>query len=113
MTNIDLTPILTAFITLVVAIITYYVIPVLKGKISADKWDEIMKWIKIAVAAAEQMKEAGLLDYEKKNYVIEFLKSKGYKINEDELNAAIEAAVYELNSNQMPYVVVEGITDES
>jgi len=98
--NIDLTPILTAIIALIGALITYYVIPVLKGKISADTWNEIIKWVKIAVAAAEQMKEAGLLDYDKKNYVIEFLKSKGYKINEAELNAAIEAAVYELNNSK-------------
>lgn len=97
--NIDLTPILTALIALIGAIITYYVIPVLKGKISTQTWEEIIKWVKIAVAAAEQMKNAGLLNYEKKNYVIEFLKSKGYQINEDELNAAIEAAVYELNNN--------------
>jgi len=98
--NIDLTPILTAIIALIGAIITYYIIPVLKGKNSANIWNEIIKWVKIAVAAAEQMKEAGLLDYDKKNYVIEFLKSKGYKINESELNAAIEAAVYELNNSK-------------
>ncbi len=108
--NIDLTPILTAFIALFGAIITYYVIPVLKGKISANTWNEIIKWVKIAVAAAEQMKEAGLLDYDKKNYVIKFLKSKGYKINDDDLNAAIEAAVYELNSNKSTFL--DGVTVE-
>jgi len=108
--NIDLTPILTAFIALFGAIITYYVIPVLKGKISANTWNEIIKWVKIAVAAAEQMKEAGLLDYDKKNYVIKFLKSKGYKINDDDLNAAIEAEVYELNSNKSTFL--DGVTVE-
>jgi len=108
--NIDLTPILTAIIALIGAIITYYVIPVLKGKISANTWNEIIKWVKIAVAAAEQMKEAGLLDYDKKNYVIKFLKSKGYKINDDDLNAAIEAAVYELNSNKLTFL--DGVTVE-
>ena len=37
MTNINLTPILTALITLIMAIITYFVIPVLRGKkISAE-----------------------------------------------------------------------------
>lgn len=108
--NIDLTPILTAIIALIGAIITYYVIPVLKGKISANTWNEIIKWVKIAVAAAEQMKEAGLLDYDKKNYVIKFLKSKGYKINDDDLNAAIEAAVYELNSSKLTFL--DGVTVE-
>ena len=95
--NINLTPVLTALISLIAALITCYVIPVLKGKISAQTWAEIVKWIKIAVQAAEQMKKVGLLTYDKKNYVIEFIKSKGFKIDGDELNAAIEAAVYELN----------------
>lgn len=98
MNNINLTPVFTTLITLVCALVTYYVIPILKGKISAQTWSEIIKWVKIAVQAAEQMKKVGLLTYEKKNYVIEFIKSKGFKIDENELNAAIEAAVYELNN---------------
>lgn len=96
--SINLTHILTTAISLLLAMITYYIIPLLQSKISASTWSNITKWVKIAVQAAEQMKKAGLLTYEKKNYVIEFIKSKGFKIDEDELNAAIEAAVYELNS---------------
>lgn len=96
-TNIDLTPIITALIALTGAIITYYVIPVLKGKISAEQWNEIMKWVKIAVAAAEQMKEAGIITVPKKDFVIAFLKDRGVTITDSELDALIEAAVYEIN----------------
>ncbi|MGD9567504.1 MAG: phage holin, LLH family [Sedimentibacter sp.] len=95
--NIDLTPILTAIIALIGAIITYYVIPVLKGKISAEQWNEVAKWVKIAVAAAEQMKEAGIITMPKKDYVLSFLKDKGVTITDSELDALIEAAVFEIN----------------
>ena len=98
--NIDLTPIFTAIIALIGAIITYFVIPVLKGKISADNWKDIVKWVKIAVAAAEQMKAAGIITVPKKDYVLSFLKDKGITITDQELNALIEAAVYETNKTK-------------
>ena len=97
MNNIDLTPILTAVIALIGAIITYYIIPLLKGKISADKWEEMIKWVIIAVKAAEQMKAAGLITVPKKDFVIAFLKDQGVTITDSELDALIEAAVFEIN----------------
>jgi len=98
--NIDLTPIFTALIALIGAIITYFVIPVLKGKISANNWNEIVKWIKIAVNAAEQMKAAGIITGPKKDFVITFLKNEGITITDQELDALIEAAVFEINKTK-------------
>lgn len=98
--NIDLTPILTALIALIGAIITYYIIPLIKGKISASNWESIIKWVKIAVDAAEQMKKAGIITVPKKDYVLSFLKDKGITITDQELNALIEAAVYEINKTK-------------
>lgn len=51
------------------------------------------------MAAAEQMKDAGLLPdgQEKKDFVLQFVKDKGITITDEELNALIEAAVYEIN----------------
>ncbi len=100
MNDINLVPILTAFITLIMAIITYYVIPVLRGKISAEQWNEIVKWVKVAVAAAEQMQKAGILTVPKKDHVITFLKGKGITITDQELDALIEAAVFEINKSK-------------
>lgn len=97
MTNIDLTPILTALIALIGAIITYYIIPLLKGKISTDKWNEMIKWVMIAVKAAEQMKNAGLITVPKKKFVLEFLEDQGVTVTDAELEALIEAAVFEIN----------------
>ena len=107
MTNIDLTPIFTALIALIGAIITYYVIPVLKGKISADKLSQIIMWVQIAVSAAEQMKDAGLIGVPKKEYVIQFLKGKGISLSDEELDALIEAAVLEINEAKEALEVTE------
>ena len=49
---IDLTPIVEAIVALVAAIITAFVIPWLKGKIDADKLEEIELWVTVAVEAA-------------------------------------------------------------
>ena len=46
---IDLTPIVEAIVALVAAIITAFVIPWLKGKIDADKLEEIELWVTVAV----------------------------------------------------------------
>ena len=57
------------------------------------------KWVNIGVYAAEQMFEAGLIDIPKKEYVIQFINDRfKFKINEDELDALIEAAVHEMNT---------------
>lgn len=100
MTNINFVPIIAALITLIGAVVTYYAIPSLKGKIAADKLVEIIKWVEIAVAAAEQMKKAGIINVPKKDFVIAFLKDKGITITDEELEALIEAAVFELNKSK-------------
>ena len=58
---------------------------------------DIEKWVTVAVTAAEQMKAAGLLppDQTKKDFVLKFIKEKG--ITDEQLDALIEAAVFEIN----------------
>lgn len=93
----DITPIIQAVVTLAVALITAFVIPWLKNKIGAQNMDEFMRWVQIAVAAAEQLYDS--MDGEKKKaYVVEFLSSKGFKVDTEELDNAIEAAVLELHN---------------
>jgi hypothetical protein len=55
--------------------------------------------VTVAVTAAEQMKVAGLLPdgQQKKDYVLQFIRDKGITITDEELDALIEAAVYEIN----------------
>lgn len=96
----DLTPIVNAVITLIAAIITTFLIPWIKGKIDAAKLAQIVEWVGIAVRAAEQIyKESGMGE-KKKQYVLDFLASKGFTLDPDSINAMIEAAVKELNIEQ-------------
>ena len=91
--------ILSLVLTIIGLIITYYVVPILRSKVSDEKLSLIEMWVNIAVAAAEQMKDAGLLPdgQEKKDFVLQFVKEKGITITDEELDALIEAAVYEIN----------------
>lgn len=93
---IDLTPILNAVIALAAAIITAFVIPWLRNKISEQDMDEFLAWVEIAVSAAEQLYESTQGD-EKKAYVIEFLEDRGFKVDVATLDGAIEAAVLHLH----------------
>lgn len=95
--QIDLTPILTAVVGLCAAIITYVVVPWIKSKTTQQKREDLLAWAKVAVAAAEQLYGSEYAA-EKKKEAIDFLTAKGFNVNEDELNAAIEAAVNELHS---------------
>ena len=105
----DITPILQAVVTLAVALITAFAIPWLKKKIGAENMDEFMRWVQIAVAAAEQLYESTDGDG-KKAYVVNFLASKGFKVNPEEFDNAIEAAVLKLHNELYGWAdIVQGI----
>ena len=93
--QIDLTQIILAVIALLSAIVTGYLIPLLKSKLTAQQLDGLKAAAKIAVFAAEQtyIPEQWA---EKKQYAQQLLKEQGYDINTDKVDAAIEAAVKEL-----------------
>jgi len=96
---IDLTPILNAIIALAAALITGFLIPWIKTKIGTAKLEQVQHWVAIAVQAAEKIYQDELEDVgaKKKLYVEDFLAAKGFKLNlsSADLNALIEAAVYE------------------
>jgi len=92
----DLTPIFNAVIALLAALITAFVIPWLKRKISAQEREELLRWVEIAVAAAEQMWDSTQGEAKKKA-VLAFLREKGFIFSESEIDSAIEAAVLKLH----------------
>lgn len=94
---IDITPLVSAFISLLAAIITIFLIPYLKAKVGERKFDEIMSWVQIAVAAAEMIYVGPGRGEEKKRYVLDYLEGKGFSLDIDSINNMIEAAVLELN----------------
>ena len=61
--------ILSLVLTIIGLIITYYVVPILRSKVSDEKLSIVEMWVNIAVAAAEQMQAAGLLRMERKRKI--------------------------------------------
>ena len=106
----DITPIFEAVAALIAALITAFVSPYIKSKTTAEQQKEINAWVKIAVAAAEQIYVGSGRGEEKKAYVIDWLRSHGITVDEEKLEALIEAAVYELNQGVIP---IEGIAIEA
>lgn len=93
--NIDI--IVKVLIPILGAILTYILVPFFKQKTTKEQRENIYFWVTVAVGAAEQIyreKGQGKL---KKDYVVDFLISKGINITIQELDVLIEAAVKELN----------------
>lgn len=107
---IDFTPVLQAIVGLCAAIITTFVVPYIKSKTTKEQQTQINEWVRIAVAAAEQVYEGPGKGDEKKAYVLTWLSNHGISVDEDKLDAMIEAAVYELTNNGL--IAEEGVAEE-
>ena len=108
---IDLAAVFQAVRDLVIAVIVAFGIPWIKNRISAEKQQKLAQWVSIAVTAAEQLFAGTGRGDEKREYVIEFLRSKGYSIDMtdalDPVRVLIEAIVFELDSEivyGLPYL---------
>lgn len=97
---IDLTPIVTAILTLIISLISAFLIPYIKTKVSAEQFKTIQLWVKVAVQAAEMLYTGSGRGEEKKQYVVDFLNSKGFTLNTEEIDNLIESAVLELKMAQ-------------
>ena len=107
---IDFTPVLKAVVGLCAAIITTFVVPYIKCKTTKEQQSQINAWVKIAVTAAEQVYNGPGQGDKKKAYVLTWLAGHGIAVDEDKLDAMIEAAVYELTNTGL--IPVEGVTVE-
>lgn len=96
---IDLTGIVSAIIALAAALITSFLIPLIKTKIDAGKLEKVQFWVTIAVEAAEQVFSQSGMGDEKKEFVLEFLSEKGFSLDVMEVDALIEAAVHDLKNH--------------
>lgn len=101
MNMIDITPIVNAAIALIAAAVSVFLIPWIKSKTTDAQRKELVEWVKIGVAAAEQLYKGQGRGEEKKQYVLDFLKQKGFTVDEESVNAAIEAAVSQLNGGAL------------
>lgn len=94
---IDITFVLQAVIAVAAAVVSILFIPWLWAKHDEEEIKIFLRWVEIAVAAAEQLYDASA-GLQKKAYVIKWLEKKGYTANTDEIHAAIEAAVLKLHA---------------
>ena len=96
MNMMDLTAVAQALIALITALIGVVVVPWLQAKFDAEEVAEFLRWVEIGVAAAEQLYAAND-GAKKKDYVVNFLKERGFTADGSEIETAIEAAVLQLH----------------
>ena len=92
-----LVKIILAVISLLGAIITVVVVPYFKSKTTSTQRENIYTIVRLAVSAAEQIYSKPGQGQDKKEYVVNYLSSKGIKLTVEDLNVMIEAAVLEIN----------------
>lgn len=87
-----------AVLSILSVITVRFIIPILQEKGYATKMNNAFTIIDKAVKSAEQIyNQSGQGDL-RKQYVIDFLKSKNIKMTDEELNTFIEASVLEMNN---------------
>lgn len=93
---IDLTNILEAVVALALAIITAFVLSWIRSKTTAQEREDLLVWVDIAVAAAQQLFHK-LDGSERLEYALSMLEEKGFDIDDGTVRDAVEAAVLKLH----------------
>ena len=86
--GIDLTPLFQALLAFLASLITYKLIPWINARTTIQQQEKLRAAVKVAVFAAEQMFGAGN-GKEKLMYAKGRLAEKGFKIDIDEIEAAV------------------------
>jgi hypothetical protein len=97
---IDITKLILGILELVVSGTIIYLIPFvkqfIKSKLTERQYSDLEYFSSILVDAAEQKYVGSKMGKEKKEYVLNQLREKGFAVDEAELDAFIEAAVKRL-----------------
>lgn len=93
----DYTDLIKAILLVLAIVISMFLIPWIKKNVSAATLANILKYVEIFVAAAEQIFDISQ-GAEKKAYVLQKLEEMNFKVNIEELDAYIEAAVLKLHN---------------
>ena len=101
MDKMDITPILELIIRLIFTLITLFLIPkitdFLKTKMSESDQKKLLRWVELAVQAAEEAEHSGLIDKKAKyQYAKNFLEARGVTLDADTMQALIDSAVWDL-----------------
>src|SRR5574344_1984562 len=106
--QVDLTQLILAIIGIMASVVSVYLIPLIKAKLGANKWDQFVKIVSVAVDAAEQL---GLTDVaiNKLEYAMQQVKltmqKQGLTYDDATIRAAIESLVLQFNYQDVVYTV--------
>ena len=97
----DITVILELIIKLIFAAITIFLLPKLKAliseKVAESDQRKIIRWVELAVQAAEEAERSGLIDKKAKyQYAKDFLEKRGVTFDPDTMQALIDSSCWEL-----------------
>ena len=101
MGKMDITPILELAVKLIFTLITIFLIPKIKellaAKVAESDQKKIIRWVELAVQAAEEAERSGLIDEKAKyQYAKNFLEARGVTFDADTMQALIDSTVWEL-----------------
>ena len=92
--------IISALITLAVALITTFLLPLIREKTTLTQRENALVLVNVAVGAAEQLYKSLGKEFDRKAWVLAKLEQYNIKMSASELDVLIESAVYELNQAQ-------------
>ena len=93
----EMIDILIGVISIIGAVLTAIVIPLIKAKVGKAKLEKIEVYVSIAVASAQQLYKVLGSGFDRKEYAIQTLKKFGVDLTDTEMDALIESAVFHLN----------------
>lgn len=101
MDKMDITPILELVVKLIFTLITIFLVPKLKElistKVAESDQKKIIRWVELAVQAAEEAERSGLIDKKAKyQYAKNFLEARGVTFDADTMQALIDSTCWEL-----------------
>ena len=102
---LDLTKLAQAIISLAAGIVSLYLVPWLRSKLTNEQLSKAKSWVQIAVFAAEKLYGAGNGD-QKLVYAEGILRKHGIRLDTATLKAMIDAQFNELE-NMEPYYLAD------
>ena len=103
---LDLTQLAQTIISLAAGIVSLYLVPWLRSKLTNEQLTKAKSWVQIAVYAAEKLYGAGNGD-QKLAYAEEILRKHGIRLDTATLKAMIDAQIKEME-NMEPFYLADG-----
>ena len=102
---LDLTQLAQTIISLAAGIVSLYLVPWLRSKLTNEQLSKAKSWVQIAVYAAEKLYGAGNGD-RKLAYAEEILRKHGIRLDTATLKAMIDAQIKEME-NMEPFYLAD------